>query len=533
MTDKPQSAVTDFAATLKGLRLQAGLTQEALASLAGMSQDAVASLERGRRTRPRVETVTLLADALELRGHLRSNFVIQATGGEVPQTSDQRLPDALSPAPASIDESLFGRDDDVERVLELVRNERLITLWGPGGIGKTRLAEAVGRRASAWPGQQVFFVDLSAIRDGSLLSSAIGQVVAPGAGSGDSIDEVLKRLVTGPVLLILDNFEQLLEATAQVPAMLKACPEMVILITSRTALRIRGERRFPVHPLRLPPSNASEREVAENAAVRLFLARSVISRSESEIDAATLEAVAEICRRLDGLPLAIELAAARSRVLPPQSMVSRLQRRLQILTSRDTEVSPRHRSLRAALDWSRDFLSEEELGLFMRLGAFEGGATLEAIADVCEMEDDDVLGALESLVDESLIFEMGGIQGTGRFGMLQTIHEYANDLLAASGEEATVRRRHVDFYIRLAEEARSHLTGPEQAEWLPLLDREMRQCETCTPVVPGCGRARARSPARSSSRRILVHVDAFGGRPSMDDWIFCRGLAIHRTPKPI
>jgi predicted ATPase/DNA-binding XRE family transcriptional regulator len=467
-----------FAERLRSLREAAGLTQEELAFRAGLSPSAVGVLERGARRRPYPHTVRAIAETLGLSEEGRASLLatVPKRGGTAASVEvvSYALPELPNPATP-----LVGREREVEEVAGMLteKDVRLLTLTGIGGVGKTRLATEVARKAGAtFPGG-VAFVGLAPLGDPALVLPTIARALGLRESDDRSPEEVLAdHLRAKRLLLVLDNFEHLLDAAAGVAGLIETCPFVVVLATSRAPLRVRGEREYPVPPLALPPSTRSptEDDVLEAPSVRLFLDQ---ARSVSPGFAITREnaaAVAAICWRLAGLPLALELAAAKVRFLEPATLLSRLDRALSVAWSRD--LPERQRTMRATLDWSHDLLSNEEHSLFRRLSVFSGGFTLsaaEAVGAIGKVVDEDVLVLLGNLVEQSLVTVNTDEGGEGaRYGMLEPVRQYALERLEQSGEAEVTRRRHAAFYLGLAEEGDSELRGPQQVRWLDRLEVE-------------------------------------------------------------
>lgn len=467
-----------FGDLLRRYRLHANLSQEALAERAGLSAHGISALERGVNRTAQRETMLRLADALALSGADRAAFLDAAS---------RRTPSTNPPLPATLPiplTALLGRDQELAALIGLLGRDsrratrvRLVTLTGPGGVGKTRLAlAAASALVSDFP-DGIVFVPLASLRDPALVFSAL----AHGLGLHPKDDRALPAEVaaharTKRLLLVLDNFEHLLAAGPDLARLLESCPEVVALVTSRAALRLRGEHDIPVEPLAVPDPHCLPTldAVAAFPAVALFLERVREHRPGFVLSAVNTSTVAAICVRLEGLPLALELAAAQSRLFSPNALLVRLERRLAVLTGGPRDAPDRQQTMRAAIAWSYNLLDPGEQALFRRLTVFAGGCTLAAIEAVCQAAggmEGEVLSCLEALTEKSLLRRTEAPDGEPRFTMLEAIREYGLEHL--SGEErAAAREAHALHYVVLAEEAEPRVTGAEQAAWLARLEAE-------------------------------------------------------------
>src|SRR5579859_4519531 len=373
--------------------------------------------------------------------------------------------------------SFIGRTQEMSEISRLLSEQRLVTLIGPGGSGKTRLAIQVAAEvADDFPGG-VFFVALGPISDPRLVAATVAQSLSLTETAGHSIVDTLKDyLQKKSVLLVLDNFEQVIAAAPLAAELLAGCAQLKILATSREGLRVSGEHVYPVPPLPLPNlAQLPPPEVlAQNATVELFVQRAQAVKPGFSITPDTAPAVAEICHRLEGLPLAIELAAARVKLLPPRAMLARLEDRLGFLTGGGRDLPARQQTLRNAIAWSYDLLGEAEQKLFQRLCVFVGGCTVETVEMVVGDDPGPVslLDQLGSLLDKSWLRQVEDINGEPRFVMLETLRAYGLQELKTSGEQDVMQQRQARFFLALAEQAEASLEGAEQVAWMDRLEQE-------------------------------------------------------------
>ncbi len=383
--------------------------------------------------------------------------------------------------------SFVGRDEEIERVGKMLGESRLTTLTGPGGAGKTRLAVEAARTAVDTMPDGCWLVELAPVSDpGEVAQTVLGtlglreQVLISTSRRAETVEHtdpttrVVTALAGKRLLLVLDNCEHLIAAAAAlVDQVLGGCPAVRIVATSREPLGITGETLWPVEPLALPPPDATAAEAMGYASVRLLVDRAAAVRPGFAVDARNVTGVVAICRALDGMPLAIELAAARLRAMSPEQVAARLGDRFRLLTGGSRTALPRHQTLRAVVDWSWDLLDDAERALWRRLVVFAGGATLEAAEQVCaggEVREDAVLDLLTALVDKSLVVVTG--DGQPRYRMLETIRAYGLERLDAAGERERVRRAHAGYFLGLAEAAEPYLRGGEQLTWLARLTED-------------------------------------------------------------
>lgn len=373
--------------------------------------------------------------------------------------------------------SFIGRQQELRELQELSKNTRLLTLTGPGGSGKTRLAVQAASEMIEEFRNGVFFVALAPITDAKFVASTISQPLGIKETAGRSIaDSLQDYLRNKSLLLVLDNFEQVIAAAPLIAQLLATCNELKILITSREALRISGEYEYPVPPLPLPNLTQlpSDDSLVRFAAVELFVQRAKAVKPDFLLTHETAAAVAEICHRLEGLPLAIELAAARIKLFSPRAMLDRLQNRLEFLSGGGRDLPARQQTLRNAIAWSYDLLSEPEQNLFRRMSVFRGGCMIDAVEALAEdpLERISILSELGSLLDKSLLREIDDTRGEPRFFMLEMLREFGQEQLSASGEQESIQRWHATFYLLLAEQAQTKLESAEQLEWVNRMEQE-------------------------------------------------------------
>ncbi|MDQ5850839.1 MAG: tetratricopeptide repeat protein, partial [Chloroflexota bacterium] len=465
---------------IKQRRQALHFTREALAHRLSVASGTLRKWESDER-RPSPELAAALAAVLEVPPEARPAFVKVARG----ELALDHL--ALAPDPASIPRhatarprtnlpiqraALIGREREVGQLGALLPRADigLVTLTGPGGTGKTRVALQVAADLSPAFADGVCFVDLSPVRDPARVAATIAAALGLKETTTQPVVETVQAyLRTKHLLLLLDNFEQVVAAAPVVSAVLEAAPGVTALVTSRELLHLSIEHEFVVPPLALPdrtqPPEADT--VSQYAAVALFIRRAQAVKLDFRVTNANAPAVAELCHRLDGLPLAIELAAARSKLLPPEALLARLQSRLQLLTGGARDLAARHQTLRRTIDWSYELLPAHEQRLFAQLAVFVGGWSIEAATAVCAVDDElpvEMLDVLQSLLDKSLITPAEG-DGEPRFTMLETIREYALEQLHGGERVDDLRRRHAHYFHHLAQRAAAEWRGPRQLDW--------------------------------------------------------------------
>ena len=377
--------------------------------------------------------------------------------------------------------TLLGREHELTQLSTLLRQSevRLLTLTGPGGVGKTRLSIEIARILTPDFADGVCFVPLAAISDPDFVLPAMAQALGLRDVSTRSLQEELQAALSEQsLLLVLDNFEHVLTAAPGLSDLTAACPHLTILVTSRAPLRLYGEREFPLFPLPLPDLNhLPAREVlSQYAALTLFVERAQAIKLDFAMTEANARSIAKICTRLDGLPLAIELAAARIRLLSPQALLARLNHRLELLSGGARDLPDRHQTMRATIAWSYNLLTPPEQQLFRLLSIFAGGCTLqaaEALARAAGIEANIILDGISTLLENHLLRQVEQSDGESRLFMLETLREFGLECLATSKELAAAQQAHTQYYLALAEEAGHHLAGPEQVSWFDRLDREL------------------------------------------------------------
>ena len=385
--------------------------------------------------------------------------------------------------------SFVGREREIAEGVKLFQQARVLTLTGPGGTGKTRLSLQIAAQVAHQFSGGVTFVALAPISDPELVAPAIVEAMHLEAGSAPPRDRLLQHFRDQQALLVMDNFEQVLAAATLVADLIRASSGLKVIVSSRGPLRISGEQEMPVPPLALPDPGTPAERMSQYEAVRLFIERAVAVKPGFAVTNENAPAVAEICARLDGLPLAIELAAARIKLLAPAQILTRLQSRLGLLQSGARDLPDRQKTLRGAIAWSHDLLDEPGRRLFARLAVFAGGGELEDVEAICCSDDlgIDVLDGLEALVDQSLVRQEQHGAGA-RAIMLETIREFALEQLAGSPDAEAVRSRHALRFLALAEEAVPHLLRVERRAWLTRLEREHDNLRAAFDFCAGSGR---------------------------------------------
>jgi len=469
-----------FGTLLKQYRVAAGLSQEALAERAKLSTRGVQDIERGVNRTPHLHTVELLADALQLTAGERIALEAGVNRRRGPSRSSSVVIDTrLHNLPAPLT-TFVGREEEIDQARALLRRPmtRLVTITGPGGVGKSRLALEVATGLLDIFADGIFVVSLAPLRDAALVPSAIAQALALKATNDRSFTAALTEyLRERELLLLLDNFEQVVEASSVVVELLAACARLKVLVTSRAVLGVQGEYSVQVQPLAVPDprGRAGVERLLGFDAVQLFLERAQSVQASFRLTETNARSIAAICQRTDGLPLAIELAAARLNVLTADALATRLRNPLALLRGGGRDRPDRHRTLREAIGWSYGLLDASEMALFRRLSVFSGGCTIEAAEAVCSVPTAlgmPVLDGLASLVDKSLLQQQDSMLGEAWFVLLETVREYGREFLEAKGEEEALRARHAAYYLTLVETTAPELGGAQEQVWLEWLERE-------------------------------------------------------------
>jgi predicted ATPase/DNA-binding XRE family transcriptional regulator len=474
-----QEEILSFGAWLRRAREQAGLTQDELAERAGLSTNAISALERGDRRRPYPATVRALGAALGLSP--TDYAAVIATLPRRPPPGSRHVPERLDypehPVPLS---PLIGRDREVASVRALLSQPevRIVTLTGSGGVGKSRLALAVAEASASDFADGVRFIGLAAIRNPGLVLPAIArQLKIHEPGPEALIERLTQTLRPRHLLLVIDNMEQVIDAATSLADLLMICPQLTILVTSRVVLRLSGERDVLVQPLALPGAGIERtpESLIGFPSVRLFVERAQARDGGFVLTPGNAADIAAICWRLDGVPLAIELAAAWSHVLAPAALLSRLEQRLPLLVCGPRDAPARHRTMRDAIAWSYDLLGPHDQAHFRRLSVFTDGFSLEAAEALGAMNGEPaaaVVAGLSALTDASLVHRLDA-RRSDRLAMLETIREYGVERLIESGEEAATRDAHASYMVGLAQRSAQEWIGNKGGDWLARLSDEL------------------------------------------------------------